>query len=299
MGTRMQEMVDAYLQSRRFERRAADKTLAAYGQDLAVLLDFCSDYNLTSPEDLTVAHFRMFLSEQLQSHKRSSISRRLSCYRTFFDYLEREGLIDRNVARLISLPKLEKKVPEFYYQEEMKVLLESIDGKDLWSLRDRALLEFLYATGVRVSECVGLDCRNLDIEEGVALVFGKGSKERYVILGWPAQKALMAYRLCRDVQVAERNPGEQAVFINRQCGRLTDRSVRRILDKHIQEVSGLYHISPHAIRHSFATHLLDGGADLRVVQELLGHASLSTTQIYTHTTRDGLARVYQRSHPRA
>ena len=188
-------------------------------------------------------------------------------------------------------------MPDFYYPEEMKALLESIDGNDVWSARDRALLEFLYATGIRVSECVALDIPDVDMTEGIALVFGKGAKERYVVVGENAAEWLRIYLAHRSTLASQVD--ERALFLNQRTTRLTDRSVRRILDKHISRVAGLYHISPHALRHSFATHLLDGGADMRVVQELLGHASLSSTQIYTHTTRDRLARIYQQAHPRA
>lgn len=292
--------IERFLQERIAERRTASKTISAYSTDLSVLADFCEEKGLSSPSQIRVVHLRMFLAAQLQRGlARSSIARRLSCYRSFFDYLVREDAVERNVARLVSLPKRDEKVPEFYYQEEMKALLESVDGKDLWSLRDRALLEFLYATGIRVSECVQLDVPDLQMDQGTVLVFGKGSKERYVIVGGIAITSLQRYLAEREASTSVGLQSSSALFINRQGGRLTDRSVRRILDKHISRVAGLYHISPHAVRHSFATHLLDGGADLRVVQELLGHASLSSTQIYTHTTRDRLARVYQRTHPRA
>ncbi|QQE80796.1 tyrosine recombinase XerC [Alicyclobacillus sp. SO9] len=292
--------IEQFLQVRLAERRTAPKTISAYGTDLSVLADFCEEKGLSSPSQIRVVHLRMFLSVQLQKGlSRSSIARRLSCYRSFFDFLVREDVVEQNVARLVSLPKRDERVPKFYYQEEIKALIESVDGKDLWSLRDRALLEFLYATGIRVGECVQLDAADLELDEGTVLVFGKGSKERYVVLGNKAIVSLRRYLSEREASVSFAVDSEPALFINRQGGRLTDRSVRRILNKHISRVAGLYHISPHAVRHSFATHLLDGGADLRVVQELLGHASLSSTQIYTHTTRDRLAKVYQRTHPRA
>lgn len=300
MDASLPELVERYLETKKVERRSSANTITAYAADLASFLDFCQSLALTSPTDVKAADLRLFLARLLQQGlERSTISRRLSCYRSFFDYLVREGYTETNVARLISLPKRQQKVPEFYYQEEMKALLESIDGRDLWALRDRALLETLYATGIRVSECAGLDIGDVQLQEGLALVFGKGSKERYVIMGRTAIQCLREYLDARAEFIHTRGETQEAVFLNRQGGRLTDRSMRRILDKHILRVSGLYHISPHAIRHSFATHLLDGGADLRVVQELLGHASLSSTQIYTHTTRDRLAKVYQRSHPRA
>lgn len=296
--TSFETMIEWFLRTREAVRRNSPRTITAYALDLQALGAWTQTNGLNDPEVFTAAHLRNYLSTEVaRGMARTSLSRRLSCYRSFFDFLVKEGIVEHNVARLVSLPKRQQKVPNFYYQEEMKALLESIDGNDVWSARDRALLEFMYATGVRVSECVALDIRDVDLVEGVALVFGKGSKERYVVVGGSATNWLRAYLTRRSMLTHQTD--EHALFINQRTTRLTDRSVRRILDKHILHVSGLYHISPHALRHSFATHLLDGGADLRVVQELLGHASLSSTQIYTHTTRDRLARIYQQAHPRA
>lgn len=291
--------VDEFLLSRYAQGRATDHTLAAYGQDLRGLLEFLQGQGVVYSEQVKTIHLRRYLSAQRQQGlAKSTLARRLSCYRGFFDYLLKQGeLLDSNPARLLELPKLDKKVPGFYFQEEMKALLDSIQGSDLWSLRDRALFEFLYATGVRVAECVQLNVGDVELEEGVALVFGKGSKERYVLLGSQAVSALRRY--FRHRANGDWPDPAAPLFINHRQGRLTDRSVRRLLDKYIAQVPGLSHIGPHGLRHSFATHLLDGGADLRIVQELLGHASLSSTQIYTHTSKDRLARVYMRSHPRA
>jgi integrase/recombinase XerC len=293
---RLDDGIEMFLAARKVGRGGSARTIEAYRRDLRALSQFLRAQGIVHVQDVRVVHLRSMLAQEVQrGMAKTSIARRLSCYRTFFDYLAKEGYVEHNLARLLTMPKLDKKVPDFYYQEEMKALLEHIRGDDLWSLRDRALLEFIYATGVRVSECVALDVSDVDLREGGALVFGKGGKERYVIVGQAALDSLRRYLHQRSL--AEFH--HPALFINRRGGRLTDRSVRRILDKRIQEVAGLGHISPHAIRHSFATHLLDGGADLRVVQELLGHASLSSTQIYTHTTRDRLVRVYQSAHPRA
>lgn len=297
---RIQDCVDAFLAYRKAVGRTAEKTLIAYANDLNTLQEFCDQNGLSDISQIRVVHLRSLFSQAFTSGlARTSMARRLSCFRSFYDYLIQEEVVELNPARLLSLPKQNKKVPVFYYQEEIKALLESIAGEDIWSLRDRALLEFLYASGVRVSECVDLDRQDVRLEDGMALVFGKGSKERYVLMGRTAVEWLEKYLAARNLAEQDRNKDEPALFINRQFGRLTDRSVRRILNRHIEHVAGLHHISPHAIRHSFATHLLDGGADLRVVQELLGHASLSSTQIYTHTSRERLMKIYQDSHPRA
>jgi integrase/recombinase XerC len=288
--------VDVFLERLRYERGASVHTVKAYAQDLAVLTDYFEQRGKAVPEETTLMDLRALLaSEVRRGLSKRSLARRLSCYRRFFDFLVQEGAITNNPARLLKLPKQSKPIPDFYYQEEVKVLLESIPQDDVWSARDRALLELLYATGVRVSECVGLDVADVDLDQGIARVLGKGGKERYVILGSHAVAALRVYLTLRR----ELGEDERALFLNRRGSRLSDRSVRRILDGHIARVGRLHHISPHALRHSFATHMLDGGADLRAVQELLGHASLSSTQIYTHTTRERLARIYDQAHPRA
>ena len=288
--------VERFMFARSMRGRTGARTLVAYANDLDALTRFCTALQLDSFATVRLSHLRSFFAGEVRRGlAKSSIARRLSCYRSFWDFLIREGVASTNVARAVSMPKREKKVPTFYYQEEVKALLDSIPGDDVWSARDRALLELLYASGIRVSECVGLNVGDVDLEEGIALVFGKGAKERYVIIGQEAVRWLRAYLRLREGMISDPKP----LFINRFGGRLTDRSVRRLLDKHIERVSGLHHISPHALRHTFATHLLDGGADLRAVQELLGHASLSSTQIYTHATRDRIARIYQSAHPRA
>lgn len=296
MTITLQQCADEFLAIRRVERGSSEQTILAYAADIVALLTYMDGRSITNVDELRLQHFRSFFAAEVQrGMAKSSMARRLSCFRSLLDYAVRERYLETNIARLISLPKREKKVPSFYYQEEMKALLDSIQGNDVWSLRDRALLEFIYATGVRVTECIKLDMKDVDFEEGIVLVMGKGSKERYVVVGTIALRWVQKYLHLR----AGTSIDSPALFVNRRGERLTDRSVRRILDKYIQKIPQLGHISPHALRHSFATHLLDGGADLRVVQELLGHESLSSTQIYTHTTRERLARIYQQSHPRA
>lgn len=287
--------MESFLQVRMAERGGSKHTFTAYTNDLAALSTFLVSQGVFTSESVRASHLRKFIANEVQRGlAKPSLSRRLSCYRSFFKYLMREGRVERNEAAAVSLPKLPKKVPSFYFQEEVKGLLDSITGSDLMTHRDRALLEFIYSTGVRVSECVALNVSDINLDEGFALVFGKGAKERYVLLGQVATNCLSVYFAARGSI-----HGDDPVFLNQRGGRLTDRSVRRILNKRIQESANTRHISPHALRHSFATHLLDGGADLRVVQELLGHASLSSTQIYTHTSKDRLAQVYEATHPRA
>ncbi|MCL6442040.1 MAG: tyrosine recombinase XerC [Alicyclobacillus sp.] len=295
-ASRLARYVEDFLSYRRSVTGASAKTIMTYSQDLRALCSYLAAHGVTDPSQVTTSHLRgFFAGEVRRGLAKTSLARRVSCYRSFYDHLIRMGVVNVNIPKMLSLPKLDKRLPAFYYAEEIQALLTSIPADDVWSARDRALLEFLYATGVRVSECVALDTSDINFEEGMALVFGKGGKERYVIFGGEAQRWLSIYLDFR-VQSGLTSP---ALFINRFGKRLTDRSVRRILDKHIERAATLGHLSPHGLRHSFATHLLDGGADLRAVQELLGHASLSSTQIYTHATRERLARVYQSSHPRA
>ncbi|WP_308426171.1 tyrosine recombinase XerC [Alicyclobacillus cellulosilyticus] len=286
----------SYLEYKRATGRVALRTLTAYASDLQALVSFLQARGILDPLAVRSPHLRAYLAAELERGvSKVTLARRLSCFRGFFDYVARETGSEQNPARSLALPKRVRRLPEFYYQEEVKTLLESIPGDDLWSARDRALLEFLYATGVRVSECVGLNVADVRLDDGTALVYGKGGKERVVIFGRIAAMWLRRYLSLREAAKLGGDP----LFINRRGGRLTDRSVRRILLHHIDRVAGLKRLSPHKLRHTFATHMLDGGADLRTVQELLGHTSLSTTQVYTHTTGDRLARVYQATHPRA
>lgn len=296
MSGQLDHVIEQFLHYRRVVKRASERTLSSYSGDLTQFMTFLTQQGISELLSISVSHIRTFFAMEVRrGMQKTTLARRLSCIRSFFDFCIREGYLESNLARAVSLPKLDKKVPKFYYQEEVKILLESISGRDELELRDRALLEFLYATGTRVSECVGLNVEDVNLEEGLALVFGKGAKERYVIIGSVATYWIEKYLSMRTPNISKGMP----LFLNGRGGRLTDRSVRRILDKHILNVAGLHHISPHALRHSFATHLLDEGADLRVVQELLGHENLSSTQIYTHTTRERLVRIYQDAHPRA
>ena len=231
-----------------------------------------------------------------KNYSKRTVARHLASLRSFFKFMFREGLIKSNPITAISTPKLDKKLPVFLDVDKVARLVTCPPGDTLAGLRDRAIMETLYSAGIRVSELVGLDTDDVDFISGVMKVLGKGSKERMVPIGEPALKALRQY-------IEDKNKAKvrdkDAIFLNKSGRRLTDRSVRRVLDKYIRACSIVEHISPHSLRHSFATHLLDRGADLRSVQELLGHMNLSTTQIYTHVTMDRLKTVYDKAHPRA
>ncbi|AEJ43255.1 tyrosine recombinase XerC [Alicyclobacillus acidocaldarius] len=277
------------------ELRFSPRTVRSYRQDLEAFRQWLAGRGVHHLDALSTRDVRMHASDLLmKGAAKSSVARRLSCLRTFLRFCAERGWVRQVMAEQVRLPKQDRRLPRYLHEEEVAALLDHVAGDDFLALRDRALLEFLYATGVRVSECVQLDIGDLDLSAGFARVLGKGGRERYVMVGRRAVEALLRYLPLRD-----RMARCSAVFINRRGGRLTDRSVRRVLERRIQEVPGLRSIHVHGLRHSFATHMLNGGADLRSVQELLGHASLTSTQIYTHTSREQLARAYYAAHPRA
>jgi integrase/recombinase XerC len=255
-------------------------------------------------DHLTVRSFLAFL--QRQEFSRRTIARKLSTLRSFYKYLNRVGALGHNPLVGVHTPKLEKKLPTFLDEPVVTDLLTRPDPTTPLGLRDRAILELLYATGLRVSELVALNCQDIDASDGWVVVLGKGRKERAVPVGSEALRALGEYLRHGRPHLIVRGPAtlqglpttKQPLFLNKLGTRLSDRSVRRLLDGYIQEMAISQQISPHTIRHSFATHLLNRGADLRAVQEMLGHASLSTTQIYTHVTRERLRSEYLQTHPR-
>ncbi len=288
----MQRLVDKFFNYLKVERNASNHTIINYTVDLEVFTAFLGDRDIGTVDHLML---RRFLAElRAKNYSKRTIARKLASLRSFFRFLYREGLIKKNPITAISTPKLDKKLPVFLDVGKVERLLQSPSTDDIAGLRDRALLETMYSTGMRVSELVGLDEGDVDFISGVVKVFGKGSKERIVPIGEPALKAIQAY-----LDKRSGSKDKDAIFLNKSGRRLTDRSVRRVINKYISQCSIAEKISPHSLRHSFATHLLDRGADLRSVQELLGHANLSTTQIYTHVTMDRLKAVYDKAHPRA
>jgi integrase/recombinase XerC len=296
-------MIDLFIEYLRVEKNASVHTITAYQNDLAQFDAYLTKEGIETFEAVTHVMIRTFLSRLHKANAaRRTLSRKVSCLRSFYDFLMREALVEDNPAKSVSTPKLEKKVPRFLYIEEVKQFLEAPSVGDPLGIRDRALLELLYATGVRVSECMGLKLEDLDLDTGMARVFGKGAKERIVLLGQKACDAILRYLdHARPKLLQERKAvgEERALFLNYRGEPLSVRSVRRMVDKYMLQVAGQLSISPHVLRHTFATHMLDEGADLRVVQELLGHVSLSSTQIYTHATKEKLLRVYMNAHPRA
>ena len=298
----MRKAVAMFLRYLAMERNAAELTVKSYREDLTALMDYLAeaDGSLPEPDQITTADLRGYVAALHEAgYARSSIARRLASLRSFFQFAQREGLVEHNPAKPLRNPRRARKLPHFLTTEEINRLLTAPPADTPLGIRDRAILETIYSAGLRVSEVVGLNIEDLDLEEGVVRVRGKGRRERLAPLGRYAVQALKRY-LPKRTPHASLPPSQAApVFLNRFGKRLTTRSVARMLEKYIQQVGLDTRTSPHTLRHSFATHLLDGGADIRSVQELLGHQSLVTTQIYTHLSTASLRRAYEAAHPRA
>ncbi len=286
----MNRYLDKFISYLEIEKNYSPHTILNYRIDLEDFLKFVGQ---TPIEKVNYLFLRKFLA-QLRARKYSprTLTRKLSSLRSFFKFLHRENLVKENPAILLMSPKVGKTLPKFLTEQEVAKFIEAPSPKNTFGARDRAILETLYSTGIRVSELVGLNVNHVDMIGNVAKVSGKGKKERLVPIGDKALDAIRDY-------VQGRKHKSNALFLNKNGTRLSDRSVRNIVDKHILAASLTQNISPHVLRHSFATHLLNRGADLRSVQELLGHVNLSTTQIYTHVTTDRLKEVYNKAHPRA
>ncbi|MBV8879408.1 MAG: tyrosine recombinase XerC [Planctomycetaceae bacterium] len=282
------------------ERNLSPHTVRAYGGDLDRFIEFAGGEGKLLRAEVNVVLVRRFLSKlHTEAYQKSSMARTLACLRTFYDYFLRRGVIDANPVRQVRTPRLDKKLPTFLDEDEVGRLLEATTGDSFTDLRDRALLETIYGGGLRVSEATGLDLKHFELDQGLATVRGKGGKDRLAPLGSGATRAVEAYLPERALRVEKLMSGVQALFINKNGTRLNVRSVRRILDRRTSLAGIRKAVTPHTLRHSFATHLLNRGADLRAVQELLGHANLTTTQIYTHVTTHRLKEVYDQAHPRA
>ncbi|MFH1848017.1 MAG: tyrosine recombinase XerC [Candidatus Omnitrophota bacterium] len=287
--------IDKFLTYLKVEKNMSPHTVLNYSIDLKDLAIFLGDdAQIEKVDYLAIRKFLARLKEK--KYSRRTIARKLSALRSFFRFLYREGHLKSNPINIISTPKIEKKLPVFLSEDEIDKLLGAPDISQPGGLRDRAILETLYSAGLRISELVGMNIENIDFIGGVIKVMGKGKKERLLPVGDRALRCIRDYLQKRNLKEgSHRKP----VFLNKSDRRLTDRSIRRMMDKYIHITSLREDISPHTLRHSFATHLLNRGADLRSVQELLGHMNLSTTQIYTHLTTDRLKAVYDKAHPRA
>jgi len=297
----VQEVFNKYINYLEVERNVSPYTVRNYTTDLLDFFYFLKDKKIDSLKEVDRHTLRDYLSQLMErGFVKASIARKLSAIRSFYRYLLREEIISTSPVATTSSPKLDKRLPSFLSIEEMNRLLEAPDLSTPQGQRDRALLELLYASGLRVSELVSLNLEQVNLETREIRVWGKGSKERMVLMGEPAAGALTVYlRQGRPKLFGARIRMTNALFINRYGKRLIERRVQRILEKYANIINIGKRVYPHMLRHTFATHLLDGGADLRVVQELLGHASLSSTQIYTHVSKSQAKKVYLSAHPMA
>ena len=298
----METSIPRFLRYLQVERNSSELTIKSYREDLELLYGYLCDSmgKSPAPSEITPLELRTYVAALHDAgYAKSSISRRLASLRSYFRFAQREGLCESNPAKPLRNPRRERKLPHFLTNREIGKLLNAPPKSDAMGLRDRAILETLYSAGLRVSELVGINEADLDFEGGLVRVRGKGKRERLAPLGSFAMRALKAWLRMRSPAKGLAKEEADAVFLNKFGKRLTTRSVGRMLEKYLK-ITGLdQRTSPHTLRHSFATHLLDRGADIRSVQELLGHKSLVTTQIYTHISTAGLRAAYEKAHPRA
>jgi tyrosine recombinase XerC len=297
----MKKYIRQFVTYLKIERNYSQHTVDSYELDLSDFVKFLADENGTLPpiEDVDHLTIRSYLANLQERHlARSTVVRRLSSLRSFYKYLCRHSYLDTDPTSALSSPKIQKRLPEFLEISEVELLLSAPDRNDIIGLRDQAILELLYTTGMRVSELLSLNLPDIDMVNAIVKVRGKGKKERIIPIGGPAMSALNEY-IKRRSELAD-DKSLQAIFLSERGNRIPDsKSIGRRITKYAQSVGIKKKITPHTLRHTFATHLLNAGADLRSVQELLGHTNLSTTQIYTHVTADRLKKVYEKTHPRA
>lgn len=302
MSTAVNQYPERFLTYLTVEKNCSPLTVSNYRKDLTAFADFWEQRQKRvllweQVGSLDIRAYLAYLNDK--QYAKRTVARRISALRSFYKYLVRENILESSPIDKIRSPKLDKKLPAFLDEAEVSELLE-LPNDGALGCRDQAVLELLYATGCRVSELVGLTMARIDLGNRYVILLGKGNKERLVPLGHKCCDALSRYYTIRVMLMQKyQAAGHDYVFVNSRGGALTDRSVRRILDKYISQLAIRKNVSPHTIRHSFATHLLAHGADLRAVQELLGHANLATTQIYTHITTERIAAVYRQNHPRA
>jgi len=294
----MRKELDQYLNFLEHEKNASPHTISSYRRDLLQLAQYTEERSMKLKEidNVALRGFLAILHEK--KNKKSTIARKLASVRSFLQYCMMKKWLEDNPAKIVSTPKQEHHVPSFLSEEEVAEFLDLPQSRQPLDLRDKAILELLYATGIRVSELVRINLDEVNFEERLIRVMGKGKKERIVPFGRLAGDSLRFYILARS-QINKGDVEEKALFVNYRGERLTPRSIERIVDKYIRVTAIQRKISPHSLRHSFASHLLSRGADLRVIQELLGHESLATTQKYTHLDLKQLLKVYRKSHPRS
>jgi integrase/recombinase XerC len=308
MNVTLSEWINKYLDYLRYQRNASEHTLRNYASDLHQFLHHLThtpdgadrpEPDLGQIDNITIREFLGRLHQR--GNRKSSTARRLAAIRSFLKFLSAEGAIAANPAKLVASPRQERRLPDFLAPDTVAALVEAPDQSTAAGRRDRAILELLYGTGIRAGELVGLDLGDLDFREQLVRVVGKGRKERIVPFGRKAAEAIALYLEVHGELAGQdlRGSAGEALFLNVRGGRLTARSLGNIVNKHVNRLAQRLRVHPHTLRHTFATHMLNAGADLRSIQEMLGHESLSTTQKYTHVSVEQLVRVYQSAHPRA
>lgn len=290
-----------FLQYLIIERHYSELTRKAYDEDISDFHDFLAETGEASFLAVELADVRIYLGVlNEKQYSRNTVSRKISSLRAFYQFLLKNEVVKENPFSYIHLKKKSLRLPRFFYEKEMESLFEAVKGDEPLDFRNEALLEVLYGTGIRVSECCGICLKDIDFELGILLVHGKGNKERYVPFGHYAEEAIRTYlKLGREVLMTKYGKQHDYLFINHHGDAITATGVEYVLNQVIKKSSLTSEIHPHMLRHTFATHLLNNGADMRTVQELLGHASLSSTQIYAHVTKEHLQKDYRAFHPRA
>lgn len=293
------EALTSFIKYVQLEKNFSIHTVREYEADIKQFLHFLEQEGVYCLTDVEYLHARLYVTKLYEENMaRTSISRKISSIRSFFRYLNREVDLDDAPFRSLYHPKKEERLPSFFYEEELQQLFAASSGEDEKSIRNMAILELLYATGIRVSECISIEVNQIDFAYSILRVMGKGRKERIVPFGQYAHNALKRY-MDEVRPKLMKNKDHQRLFVNMRGGELTARGVRHILSEMMEDASLHSKIYPHMLRHTFATHLLNNGADLRTVQELLGHAHLASTQVYTHVTKEHLRNTYMNTHPRA
>jgi len=301
MNKEQNAFLNLFIEYLKIEKNCSPYTIDVYKKDIQQFYLFMSKQLLEHVQDVSAQEVRIFLTELFNEElARKSIARKISSLRSFYRFLARENIVESNPFAVISIPKLESRLPDFFYEEELQHIFQSCDTTSILGKRNVAILELLYATGIRVGECTKIEMKDLDFSISTLLVKGKGKKERYVPFGSFAHSALESYiKNSRSKLMDKNKTNHPYLFVNYKGGPLTENGVRDILNRMMESSAAKGKIHPHKLRHSFATHLLANGADMRTVQELLGHAFLSSTQIYTHVTSEYLKKTYMSFHPRA
>lgn len=290
----MDKLINDFLKYLEVERHYSEHTIISYKTDLEEFNEYLGNKNIKDTDYKFIRDYLTYMFDK--KYEKKTISRHISTLRSYYKYLLEEKIIKKNPMTLISNPKLDKKLPNFLYYDELEILLNIPDRSTTLGLRDALILELLYSTGIRVSELINIKLKDINRSDKKILIMGKGSKERYVLYGEVLDNLLDIYI---SNSRSKLNKNSDYLILNKDGNQITDRGIRLIISKVLKKGEIDYHVSPHTLRHTFATHMLENGADLKSVQELLGHENLSTTQVYTHVTNERLRSVYLKTHPRA